>query len=116
MFPRSGSPFGPGGCFAPVGMRGEANGRFMMVTPVERQRPFEVARLDHRFLAGRRSESCCRPGRALSAYTRVFDALWREPGPIATRLTRVHGVWVPALRGDDAENVACSLAPYRPAA
>src|SRR5262245_54388524 len=23
------------------------------------------------------------PGRALSAFTRVFDALWREPGPSA---------------------------------
>src|SRR5262245_12810564 len=36
------------------------------------------------------TSSC--PGRAIRAFTRVFDALWREPGPRNTAIE----LWVPA--------------------
>src|SRR5262245_11808942 len=38
MLPRSGSPLGPGGRFAPEAERGEANGTFMVAVPVMRGR------------------------------------------------------------------------------
>jgi hypothetical protein len=40
------------------------------------------------------------PGRASSAFTRVCDALWREPGSITTALAILHSswLWVPDSR------------------
>src|SRR5581483_1284916 len=56
----------------------------------------------HRHLIGRcEIPSLCRPGQAISAFTRVFDTLWREPGPILREPSARHGVWVPAFARDD---------------
>ena len=48
----------------------------------------DVARINQRFdrhcLPRGRRDSACRPDGALSAFTRVFDALWRHPGTVAS--------------------------------
>jgi hypothetical protein len=40
--------------------------------------------LDRHCLPRGRRDSACRPDGALSAFTRVFDALWRHPGTVAS--------------------------------